>query len=144
MRTLATFHADFPDDSGEDDRDRRAVPPGRAIASTLANILSARGWTCSQPAQHSFYGWTFAVSSTARRSVVLIQFPGPWLLQITRAPTVLSRFMGRPDDRADPALLAAVDSILSNDKRFSSVCWWHRADYESNNEGLGSSLGMSP
>jgi hypothetical protein len=137
MKNLVTFEADFPDDLIRDDRGTVAVPGGRGIAASLAEELRRLGWSCSAAAQHSFYGWAFTLTASGRDSVAILQFPGPWLLLVTRKRGFWSKLTGSVEDRADPQVLAAIEQVLSADPRFWEVAWWSREGYEAHESQRG-------
>jgi hypothetical protein len=70
--------------------------------------------------------------------MVLLQYPGPWLLTVTRHPTLWNRLRGVPDDRVEPRLLDSIHQILAQDTRISSLRMLSRRDYLGGENASGS------
>lgn len=128
-KNFVIFDSSFPDDTVWDDDDSPVTPGGRIICDFVKLELSKNGWTCSETKPYSFYGWSFDVSSTSGGMMVLLQYPGPWLLIVTRHPSLWKRLRGVPDDRVEPRLLECVHQILARDTRISAVKRLSRSDY---------------
>lgn len=128
-RNYATFEADVPEDAEWDESENLIVPGGRNLMTAFAEQLQRKGWRCSAPEQHSFYGWTFEVATPSGTVEVLIQFPEPWLLLLVRPQTFFQKLLGRLDHRVEESLLEAVHEILATDPRISNLRWWSHEDY---------------
>lgn len=136
-RNFVTFESTFPDDTDWDEKDAPVTPGGRGIFDALHAGVASAGWPVGPITQHSFYGWSFFVGLGPPRMHVLLQYPGPWLLIVTRQPSFLKRLSGTLDHRADPALLQGIHKILSGDGHFSKIRWYSRDDYQAARWELG-------
>jgi len=123
------FDSSFPDDTVWNGDGNPETPGGRAICDFMKVELSENGWTCSETKPYCFYGWSFDVSSASGGTMVLLQYPGPWLLIVTRHPSLWKRLRGIPDDRVESRLLECVHQLLAKDSRISVVKRLSRADY---------------
>ena len=132
VRNFAVFESGFPDDIVRDSDDRVVAPGGRNILEFVREELTGDGWSCSRLQPHSFYGWVFDVVSANGPMRVLIQYPEPYLLTITRRQSLWKRLLGKPDDRAEVGLVQRIHAILSRESRVSELKWTTRADYTSN------------
>jgi hypothetical protein len=134
MRNLATFEADFEDDAVLDSKQNIVSPAGQNIAMAIASHLSTLGYECSEPEQHSFYGWCFDVCWERERFWLLLQGGDPWLLICERNPTILQRLFRRRDEGCFNSFLLAVDTALKADTRFTDIRWFSRDDFEAKRE----------
>lgn len=133
MRTFVLFEASFPDDSELESERHPETPGGRNVAESLVLGLKNRGYRCSEPKQHSFYGWSFDVDCNGITVWCLLQFPGPWLLlSETRSP-LFARLIGQRTHEAHIAVLKALSEAIKGDCRFSSVKWLTKSEYEARN-----------
>ncbi len=130
LRTFATFSSTQPDDTGYDDAGHVAVPGGQSILAALREGMASKGWNCTMPEQHSFYGWEFTISSSSGTIMILLQYPGPWLLLVTNQPSFWAQLWGRVDDNVDPHVVTDVHGVLSADPGISGLVWYSRGEYE--------------
>jgi hypothetical protein len=125
-KNVAIFKATFPDDTVWDEDGVSLVPRGENLIRSIHTVLREKGWQCSDPAQHSFYGWSFSVQTVEGRAHVIIQYVDPWLMIVTKKPSLWKRLRGIPDDRVDSSLINVLDDILTMDDQISGVEWQTR------------------
>jgi hypothetical protein len=136
-RTFVTFDADFPDDSEWDENENISVPGGRALAAWFRERLLERGVGCSEPAQHSFYGWQFDVCVGKRAVTFVLQGGNPWILIAQGQASALRPLAGENDCEPLRHFLLAIQTLLAASSRFSSVRWFTRAEYEAGRRARG-------
>lgn len=108
---------------------------GRSILEAIREKLIAGGWTVSLVEEHSFYGVKFTVQDADSGAVrVLLQVPGPWLLNLTKEPTFWERLKRTRNDEVANRLIAAVDGSL-DDQHVTAKRWWRREEYLESRSG---------
>lgn len=129
-KTFATFNSLLPDDTVWDDEGSVVTPGGKRILEWLSARLRALDWKCEGPKPHQFYGWVVEVATAAGTVLLIIQFPDPWLLIVTRERSFWQRVRGISDDDVDVLLLKAVEELLSTHREtVSDVKWFAREEY---------------
>lgn len=131
QRTFVTFNAEFPEDWQWDEKGNLTVPGGHGIANAIIFAMRSAGLSATEPVQHSFYGWSFEFTLGGLTSWCVLQFPGPWLLQVEDKRKGFAKFFGRTLPAEFERALESVDRILKGDARFSSIQWFTRDEYES-------------
>jgi hypothetical protein len=137
LRTFATFESAMASDAVEDGYDHIKVPAGCALISSLREQMTAKGWRCIEPRQHSFYGWAFDVEEPTGLTTVLLQYPGPWLLVASRRQSFWQRLLGRTDDMVGADILASLHHSLVQGPASSAPRWYTRAEYDRSEPGPG-------
>jgi hypothetical protein len=130
-RDFVTFDAEFPDDAQWDEQGNALVPGGRAVAEAIKDKLQERAVSCSDVAQHSFYGWAFDVKSENSRVWCLLQTGDAWLLLLEERKSLMKRFFGSSNTAGFDSLQMKIHDILTGDRRFSNILWYTKSDYES-------------
>jgi hypothetical protein len=139
LRNFVTFEAQFPDDAVWNEAGKPLVPAGHGIAIAFQVRLKERGFKCSEPKQHKFYGWSFEALSERVCIWLLFQGGGPWLLIAEPKRSILAQFFGRGRGPDFEESLGILHEILRSDKRFSNARWFTRSEYERGKEGRASS-----
>jgi hypothetical protein len=98
--------------------------------------MSSQSVACSDPEQHSFYGWALYVDAGARFRCV-VQDLEPWLLVCDLVPTLGDRLLARKHESEFRRVVEALAATLEQDPRFGSVRWFTRQEYESSPEARG-------
>ena len=129
VRSFVTFQADFPDDAKWDESGNLIVPGGRAILSCISSALERNGITCSDPKQHSFYGWEFDADCREVRVWCLIQ--AKWLFLTKARRSLADVVLWRKHEEEHREFLKVVHAVLHGDPRFGVVRWFTRQEYES-------------
>jgi hypothetical protein len=130
-RTFVTFRADFPDESQWTENGSPLVPDGRSIAGTIASALRGAGFRVSEPKQRLFYGWTFEILFPKRTEWCLLQGGDPWLLMVEERSSGWPRLFGARISSDQDRVLVMIDEFVKEDRRFSSVQWFTKQEYES-------------
>lgn len=138
MRNFVTFETAFEDDAIWDSRENIISPAGRNVAAAIAAQLSMMGCACSEPTQHSFYGWSFNVTRDRERFWLLLQGRDPWLLICEPRRTILQRMFRVRDDDTFDSLLLTLYAALKADDRITHLRWYSREDYETNRSDVAS------
>lgn len=127
LRSIATFRAALPEDGEWSREGDPVVPPGRTLADAIVRTLRERALAPTEPTQHSFYGWAFAVG----RHWCLLQHAEDWLLMIEDRSPLLHRLLRRRETAAAFAtFLDTLRTALESDPRLSAIEWYTRAEYE--------------
>lgn len=131
QRTFATFEADFPDDWQWDKNNNLVMPGGRGIAIAIVSAIRSTGLPATEPVQHSFYGWSFEFTSGGMIAWCVLQYPGPWLLQVEPRRKGLAKLFGPSYSAECERVLEILHELLTTDRRFSTLQWFARDEYES-------------
>lgn len=130
-RNYITFESSFSDDAEWTATGSPLVPAGRAIAQFLVAQIACLDWRCSEPEQHSFYGWSFEVDHAGATIWCLLQYAEPWLV-ITECRTAVIARLLRPTQREKHAqVVDAIKTAMQQDSRFSAIRLWTKTEFES-------------
>lgn len=130
IRNCVTFKAEFPDDGVWSEHGQPIVPDGKAIANAISTGLMSVGLKCSDPQEHSFYGWEFEVKSDDICVSCLLQNPDPWLLMTEIHDSFINRFLVRNRDDHQRKILGEIHRVLENDRRFSAIKWLTEQEFD--------------
>lgn len=130
-RTFVTFEADFPEDWEWDPKGNLVVPGGLGVARAIVSAIRSTGSSATEPVQHSFYGWSFEFASGSVAVWSVLQYPGPWLLQVEPRRKGLARLVKWSFPADFERVLETLHGLLSADRRFSRLQWFTRNEYES-------------
>lgn len=134
VRTFVTFSAAFEDDAVYASELEIIAPAGKNVATAIGQGLVGLGYSCSQPTQHSYYGWSFNVRIVRQCFWLLLQGGDPWLLICHQERTFFERLLRKFDYAIMRSFLTDVNNILNDDERFTKVQWWSREDFEANRD----------
>lgn len=134
-RTFVTFKAAFPDEAQWTETGSPLVPDGKSICHVVADATRNAGGCTSDVSQHSFYGWAFEVVFTKRTVWCLLQGGDPWLLLVEHRKRGIGSFFGSASSEELDEVLHAIDGVLKQDARFSSIRWFTKQEYEAGCRG---------
>lgn len=133
IESYAVFRAEFPDDSTESNGEV-VTPAGRNIMEAICRHFSSTGaMATTQPAQHSFYGWTTEFQIGKVTIWLLLQQPGPWLLNVEARASWLTG--GKTKGDASRQGITLVGNALSADSRIKEPRWMTKEKFESSKRG---------
>lgn len=138
MKNYLQFMADFPEDASWDNRGNLLVPGGLGVCLFLVSGLRGLAVDCSDPKQHSFYGWSFTARAGVGGAWVLLQGGLPWLLICEPRRRLLSGVFGQTTELGCEKLLQTVDEIVRSDSRITEKAWYNEAEYRRKPRGPGS------
>ncbi len=131
LQQYITFDAQISEEAGAESRLLEQDLAGHAIASFIANALLAHGMQCTDPDQHSFYGWAFEANDDGAAIWCLLQSPGPWLLITECRSAIVARLLNHGQRSKHECVIRCILDAMEADRRFSSIQVFTRAEYES-------------
>jgi hypothetical protein len=141
LRTSAQFHADFPDDTIENEHDIVQFG-GRNVAEAIGEILKGFGYGVEPPEYAGEHGWEFSIKAGKRRIWFQITMGDPAFLLMTQDTGIFSR--GRPENRRLLAeILTRLHDALASDSRFDRIFWYHDDELAFHELGNGAPAPLS-
>ena len=126
-----------------DDQGRDMPPPGKELASALAQGLERCGFTITeQVGEHGSYGWYFVVRTAAGKRVwCMLQQSDQWLLITEPLLPLLHRLLHRffrsaEYARAHRQVCQALDAAAREHEGVSGIQWFSRQDFEAQQPGV--------
>ena len=132
VRNFVTFEADFPDDGVFTESGDLIAPAGKNIAESLVSVLREQGLEATDVVQHSFYGWQFTVIRNNCHFWFLLQCSDTdeWLLLSQPRLSFIEKLTFKNTVSAHREVLTIVHECLNQDRRFGSIRWFTKSEYE--------------
>ena len=125
------------------DQGRDLPPPGKELASVLAQGVARRGFTITEQVdEHGSYGWFFVVrTADGKRVWCMLQQSDQWLLITEPLPPLLHRLLHRffrsaEYARAHRQVCEALDAAAREHDGVSAIQWFSRQDFEAHRPGV--------
>ena len=130
VRSLATFQADFPDDSVADDFDV-VLCGGKNVAEAIRAILLSEGCTDDKLRYGGAHGWELTFAYRGYPLWMQIVQLDHYILNCKESPG----FGDGSDSAPHLNILQMLNEKLRRDGRFRDIVWYRHQDYSGNNEG---------
>jgi hypothetical protein len=135
LRTIVSFEAQYPADDDWDEDGGLLVPGGKGVLSHIRTALEAKGIVCSEPEQHSYFGWAMEAPYRGIHIWCLLQFADPWVLVMEVRWSLTDWLFRRKHESEHLEFLRAVHEILTSNQHFSSIRWFTKEEHVAGHSG---------